>query len=799
MEFLPDGLEKLAPYPQFVVCEITPRPGLPGKFDKIPIDPSTGRRLKWGTPSNLMIIEQAGKAQAILEAENRHKKYSLGYILKETDPFFVIDLDNCIITNTEGTREYTAIAIEILPLFPGAAVQVSNSGSGIHIYGMLTECLPHKCWYPGIEFYTGARLIAISKNPVIGNINTDHTEAIARFVEKYMQQSASDTSHIAREWTTEGKEGHGILDDEELIKIGLQEKRTNDFSKILNPSDSDMSFADYFNCDIDRLSKKHPRASDSTSDTSYDASVADIAFASKINFYAAGNHEQIRRIMIASAMNRIKYERADYLPRTIIKHCGYDGTFYAKNYRKSQNNIPAAESQADGINTLGQILSISDQLKYFEGCVYIEDWRQVLVPGGRILNKDTFSDIYSGNMFCIDNLNGNPVKDPWEAFVRSRGYPFPKTNSSCFKPSMPDQKIIIREDGVSQANTYWPLNIKRIEGDASPFINHLKILFPHGDDAEILLSYFAAQVQYLGVKFHWCPFIQGTHGGGKSLLGEIMEYCVGSRYTYRPRASEIDSRFNDWALQKMLIIVEDLASTHKEKEVMEALKIFVDAKTQDIEPKHGKKVNHEVCANYIITTNDKDSLRIDPRERRFAVFYAAQQSKEDLIRDGLTNAYFNDLHKVWFAQHDGKAKILNLLLNYVIPDKYNPADGCNTAPKTTSMVEAIGRGTDRTEQQILDAIEEGQMGLKNGWVSSYQLKNYLASINSEKYFNLNKQKEFLKKYGYILHPGLAGGRVNNPVSFDGGKKPYLYIKHNHRDSVIAGGSNIVKAYEDAQK
>ena len=52
--------------------------------------------------------------------------------------------------------------------------------------------------------------------------------------------------------------------------------------------------------------------------------------------------------------------------------------------------------------------------------------------------------------------------------------------------------------------------------------------------------------------------------------------------------------------------------------------------------------------------------------------------------------------------------------------------------------------------------------------------------------------------GYILHPGLPEGRVNNPVQPDG-KKPQLYILANHPERYLAGAAEIAKAYSAAQQ
>src|SRR3546814_19247025 len=45
-------------------------------------------------------------------------------------------------------------------------------------------------------------------------------------------------------------------------------------------------------------------------------------------------------------------------------------------------------------------------------------------------------------------------------------------------------------------------------------------------------------------------------------------------------------------------------------------------------------------ANFILTSNRRDAINKTANDRRYAVFFTAQQSAEDKTRDGLTDAYF---------------------------------------------------------------------------------------------------------------------------------------------------------------
>lgn len=59
-----------------------------------------------------------------------------------------------------------------------------------------------------------------------------------------------------------------------------------------------------------------------------------------------------------------------------------------------------------------------------------------------------------------------------------------------------------------------------------------------------------------------------------------------------------------------------------------------------------------------------------------------------------------------------------------------------------------------------------------------------------------KRKEMLLSMGYIPHPGLPDGRVNNAIGPDNGK-PRLFIKMDSPERYLTGAVLVAKAYEDS--
>ena len=505
--------------------------------------------------------------------------------------------------------------------------------------------------------------------------------------------------------------------------------------------------------------------------------------------------------MWQSKLVRDKWGREDYLPRTITGACGRQREFFTT---RGTQAIPSTVENQDVYVTQAPkptivdgatFLSIDQQLEIFTGVVYVSDEHKALIPGGYLLTPDRFRVIYGGYSMPMDTRNEKVSKNAWEVFTESQAFRAPRANTSCFRPDLAPATIITR-DGETSANIWLPVTTQRTTGDVTPFLAHLALLCPDPNDQQILLSYLAAIVQHKGIKFQWCPLIQGVEGNGKTLLTRCVAFAIGNRYTHFPKAAELASKFNDWLYGKIFIAVEDIFVSDGKLEIMEAMKPMITSERQEIEPKGGVKVTRDICANFIINTNHKDGLRKTSTDRRFAPFYTAQQNVADLKRDGMWGDYFPNLYR-WLDK-GGYAIVSELLHTYEIPIEYNPALECRRAPMTKSTTSAIRHGLGGIEQEVLEVIDQGMPGFKNGWVSSMALDRLLDKLQATRRVPQNRRKDLLLSLGYEYHPGLKEGRVNNPVMPDNGK-PRLYLQINHPKATLVTAGEIAKEYEKDQK
>ena len=94
----------------------------------------------------------------------------VGFVLTANDPYFCIDLDHA----WNGAK-WSELAQRVAAMFPGAYVEISYSGDGLHIIGRGTLPDGYSTRGAGIECYTRDRFIAITGTQSQGDPDTDCT------------------------------------------------------------------------------------------------------------------------------------------------------------------------------------------------------------------------------------------------------------------------------------------------------------------------------------------------------------------------------------------------------------------------------------------------------------------------------------------------------------------------------------------------------------------------------------------------------------------------------------------------
>lgn len=773
MEFLPKAFDALNNYPKFILYTVVSSKTRIGKKDKFPVNHKSGKIANAHDPAIWTNAETA-----IAAAKQHGEKYGVGYVFTKNDPFFFIDIDDCLATC--GTK-WSDLAMSILNTFNGAAIEVSNSGKGLHVIGT-GDSPEHSCKnIPlNLEFYTESRFIALTGQGALGSAAVDCSIKLPWLVDSFFKPDRNSVEIDADFWTDGPCDGwSGPTCDDELVERML---RSQSPGSIFGGK---ATFRDLWERNEEVLIRNYP---DRDRTSGYNESSADGALAQRLAYYTGNDCERMRRLMIRSSLFREKYNREDYLPRTIRGVCGRQKEWLSDNQQK-ETTLGNKESQ--GIYST--FLNIEQQKGYFRGCAYVLSSNRILIPGGLELDQSQFKSWYGGKSFTMDNENRRVSKNAWEAFTENQALNNTKVHGTTFKPQeLPG--ALIEEEGRVFVNTYCPLNIEKQKGDPSPFLRHLEKVFVNEREATIILSYLASLVQYIGIKFDWCPLIQGVEGNGKSLISIVAQYLVGKRYTQIPRVQDIGEKFNGWTYGSCLVLVEDVRD--KKRELIEILKPMVTLARQSVEPKFENQRSADVCFNFIMNTNHRDGLHKTRNDRRIAPFFTRQQQKEDLKRDGMDAAYFSEIWG-WMLKKFGFQILADLFFNYDIPAEFDPTKQCRNAPLTSATEVSIAEGVGGVEQEIIEAAEQGVVGFRGGWISTIMLDHLLVKLKMNTRVPLNKRREILRSLNYDWHPGLKDGRVNNIVMPDGGK-PRLFIKLDHDARNISSPADIAKTYAEAQ-
>jgi hypothetical protein len=784
---LPAALSALTAYPRFVTYEMYPDPDRPGKTIKRPTDVRTGLWCKVTDPKHHYTYADAA-------ATGR----PVGFVFMVEDGFWFLDIDSAL-EETPAGPQWSALATDFCTRLAGAAVEVSQSGRGLHIIGR--GAVPeHSCKnIPlGLELYTQDRFVALTGISAAGDAAFDHTATISAIATGFFPPNPH--GEIAG-WTAEPvPDWGGPVDDEELIKVACASGKKSaaaafgDASKVV-------TFGDLWTANEEALARKWPGDKGG-----FDASNADAALASHLAFWTGKDHERIRRLMERSALARPKWEeRPDWLETTIMRAASVVGKVAAG--RPLPEGVSAEAAAAHGITLRAGsgYKSAADQLEYFAGCVYVVADNKVWIPEtGDMLDAARFNVVYGGYLFPVDGQNEKTTDNAFDAFTKSRVFAAPRVTATCFRPEHA-AGAVIQEDGRTLVNTYFPIETKRIAGDPGPFLRHVERMLPDARDRSILLHYMASMRQNPGRKFQWWPVIQGAEGNGKTLLDRAMAFAMGYRYSHlvNPEAmAKTGNQFNSWIMGNLYLGIEEIYVGHR-REFLESFKATVTNDRVPIEGKGSNQTTGDNRINGLLFTNHKEAVPIDVDSRRYSIFYTAQQSNADIIAAGMGGGYFPDLYDWVYGRGDyahlgpnyGLAVINNYLCEMPLTAELDPAGLCVRAPATTSTSLALRLSLGKAEQEILEAVEEGRPGFAGGWISSIALDRLLEHLRAP--VPRNKRKDMLEALGYFYHPGLHDGRVNNTVAPDNGK-PRLFVTIGHLSCNLTDAAAIAKAYTAAQ-
>jgi primase-polymerase (primpol)-like protein len=262
---------------QFIMCN-----------GKVPVAPA-GHTIDPHNPANWMSYDQAKTGADMMG-------WGVGFVFTSSDPYWFVDVDHC----REGDG-WNQVAQNMMAAFPGAYMEVSQSGEGIHIFGS-GQVPEHSCknkqW--GVEFYHEGRFALLNSGlePERGDPNIDHTANLQWLVNNYFPPGADNTGEP---WRTEPvAEWNGPIDDNVLLDKMLKSGGAK------AAFGGKATFRDLWEANETVLAQNYPSLNDKDP---YDRSSADAALINHLAFWTGKNHERIRQFMLGSSLVRDKWTR----------------------------------------------------------------------------------------------------------------------------------------------------------------------------------------------------------------------------------------------------------------------------------------------------------------------------------------------------------------------------------------------------------------------------------------------------------------------------------------------------------
>ena len=336
-QLLPAALKALGNYSQFIIWRLDPpiEPG--GKPRKVPLAPNTFKPANAHDPVNWLSVKAAFVRLALLDDQ-----YGVGFVLTANDNLFCLDVDGCL----DGAN-WKPIVADVAKALPGAAMEVSVSGNGLHVWGTYQGTAPEhkkKNTALGLELYTQKRFIALGRPDAKGKATTDCTTYLPAVIAAWFEPGGNGA--VAAEWTTGPVENwNGPADDDTLIEKARQSRSKNVFN-------GKATFNQLWNSDIAALEKSYPPQS---TGSDFDHSSAELGLANLLAFWTGKNCERIERLMRRSALaaeRDYKWSRDDYLKGTILKAVAGCSTVYGKDYKDTEATPTIAPQVIPGLGEL---------------------------------------------------------------------------------------------------------------------------------------------------------------------------------------------------------------------------------------------------------------------------------------------------------------------------------------------------------------------------------------------------------------------------------------------------------------
>ncbi len=619
MQAIPYGLEHIS---QYIAWRVDAR------GEKLPCD-HTGAVINAHDTA-----KQCGAEQ--LTSRMSTPGLGLALVLRPADPLFFIDMDDVY---NPATGAWLPLAVDVLGLFHGAAVELSASGRGVHIIGCGAGVVPpnHQCRInPNLEFYTHGRFVALTGHGRQGNGLADMSGQLAEFVRRYAV-GVRDTGAVLTAGASAGYEGPG--DDSALVQAMCN-----------SPGSFHMVYGDrchpraLWAGEAAEIAKHYPASGEHarTDGLTYDASAADLALCGHLAFWTGRDAARIERLWLASALGgRPKVQgRADYRRGTITRACAGRTAIYDKDFRRKLTAAIGDDEKTVDIRPMILTLEeMRDKLVYIESTAEVVHWDM-----GRPRSWANALGAFAGSTHQYTTTDGKikeaPALSLWRRDPVRKSVDVltwaPGRDKICLPPEV--------SAGNSRAfNTWLGLSEYVVPPDdaerVKPFVEHVAYLVPDEMQRFRFMQWLAHILQRPDVLPHTCYLmITPQTGVGRNWLGSVMSRVLRGHVASSVKIGQIlDGGFNGSLSQKLLAVVDEAREGMSERKYQkaQALKELITQEHRLINPKYGFQAVEYNCMRWLMFSNHMDALPLDSMDRRIEVIRNPDVRREPSVYQSL--------------------------------------------------------------------------------------------------------------------------------------------------------------------
>lgn len=358
---------------------------------------------------------------------------------------------------------------------------------------------------------------------------------------------------------------------------------------------------------------------------------------------------------------------------------------------------------------------------------------------------------------------------------------------------MPGAEPMFAINGVHYLNTWdttsvpdaldplcWGEDYRRYAALVSRFF---RIMFPNHRERRIVMAWLTFVAQNPGKRVNWSLVIQGPHGIGKTLLGDLMRCVLGRQNVGNVEPHVMSSNFTGWATGHVLKIVEEIRLPGEKgtaHAIVNSIKPYITNDIVSIHRKNKEAIDLPNVSNYLQLTNHRDAIPIEHGERRYCVLFTGPESAQDV--EAITRRW-PSLYKDLYRLMQNHPEIVAGLFTAWSPTdwwpEFNPKGHAPMTPARERMAEYTMPDDELVVKGLLEQNSVG-VNVVAGVISGAHFRR-LASDEHGYDIKTRRVGYLLAQEGYHRQTPSAGASRGR-LSW-GGSQTTIYTRHSNIDTL----------------